>query len=76
MPSSLAHCFAAPILYDLAARREPVPAFHQVALGNNGYYPASPGWNFATGLGSPDVFNLAQDYADFLRRQPTHRCPF
>jgi subtilase family serine protease len=73
---SLAHCFAGPILYDLAARREPVPPFHQVTFGNNGYYPATPGWNFATGLGSPDVFNLAQDYADFLRRQPSHRCPF
>ena len=40
---SLARCFAGPILYDLAARREPVPAFHQVTLGNNGYYPATPG---------------------------------
>ena len=73
---SLARCFAGPILYDLAARREPVPAFHRVTLGNNGYYPATAGWNFATGLGSPDVFNLAQDYADFLRRLPSHRCPF
>ncbi|HUO72044.1 MAG TPA: S53 family peptidase [Solirubrobacteraceae bacterium] len=73
---ALAHCFAGPILYDLAAARQPVPAFHQVTLGNNGYYPATPGWNFATGLGSPDVFNLAQDYANLLRHQPSGRCPF
>jgi kumamolisin len=74
--ASLAHCFAGPILYDLAAKHQPVPPFHQVAFGNNGYYPATPGWNFATGLGSPDVFNLAQDYASFLHNQPSHRCPF
>jgi subtilase family serine protease len=73
---SLARCFAAPILYDLAAKPQPVPAFHQVTRGNNGFYAATPGWNFATGLGSPDVFNLAQDYAAFLRRLPSHTCPF
>jgi subtilase family serine protease len=73
---ALAHCFAGPILYDLAASRQPVPPFHHVVLGNNGYYPATAGWNFATGLGTPDVFNLAQDYASFLRNQPAHRCPF
>lgn len=73
---ALARCFAGPILYDLAAKKQPVPPFHQVAFGNNGYYPATLGWNFATGLGTPDVFNLAQDYASFLRNQPSHRCPF
>jgi kumamolisin len=73
---ALARCFAGPILYQLAARRQPVPAFHQVTLGNNGYYPATSGWNFATGLGTPDVFNLAQDYASFLRNLPSRRCPF
>jgi subtilase family serine protease len=73
---SFAQCFAAPILYDLATKRQPIPPFHQVTLGNNGYYPATPGWNFATGLGSPDVFNLAQDYASFLRSLPSRRCPF
>ncbi len=73
---SLSRCFAGPILYGLAAKPQPVPAFHQVRFGNNGYYSAAPGWNFATGLGSPDVFNLAQDYASLLRGLPSHRCPF
>lgn len=73
---ALARCFAAPILYDLARTHQPVPPFHQVTLGNNGYYPASAGWNPATGLGSPDVFNLAQDYANFLRNRSSHSCPF
>ena len=73
---ALSRCFAGPILYDLAAKRQPVPPFHQITLGNNGYYSATSGWNFATGLGSPDVFNLAQDYAAFLRSQSSHNCPF
>jgi subtilase family serine protease len=73
---SLARCFAGPILYDLAAKAQPVPPFHQVARGNNGFYDAAPAWNFATGLGSPDVFNLAQDYAAFLRKLPSRSCPF
>lgn len=72
---SLTHCFAAPILYQLAAQPQPVPAFHPIMRGNNGYYPATPGWSFAAGLGSPDVFNLAQDYAAFLRKQSAKQCP-
>jgi subtilase family serine protease len=72
----LSRCFAGPILYDLAAKPQPVPAFHQVTLGNNGYYSAAPGWNFATGLGTPDVFNLAQDFTSFLRGRSPQRCPF
>ncbi len=71
----LARCFAAPILYDLAASPQPVPAFHEVTLGNNGYYAAAPGYNLATGLGTPDVFNLAQDYANLLRGQSNRGCP-
>lgn len=73
---ALARCFAAPILYDLAARPQPVPPFHQITFGNNGFYSAAPKWNFATGLGTPDVFNLAQDYAHFLAHRPAHSCPF
>lgn len=72
----LATCFAGPILYDLAAARQPVPAFHQIVYGNNGFYPAKPGWNYATGLGTPDVFNLAQDYAAFLHKRSSRTCPF
>jgi kumamolisin len=72
----LATCFAGPVLYDLAATRQPVAPFHQVVYGNDGYYPAKPGWNYATGLGSPDVFNLAQDYAALLHKRSSRTCPF
>ncbi len=33
---------------------EGTPVFRQILVGNNGYYPAGPGWNACTGLGSPD----------------------
>jgi subtilase family serine protease len=72
----LDHCFAAPILYRLAATIQPVAPFHRITLGNNGFYPARPGWNYATGLGTPDVFNLAQDYASFLKADGAKSCPF
>ncbi|MHB8340882.1 MAG: hypothetical protein ACYDB7_06860, partial [Mycobacteriales bacterium] len=47
--------FAAPLLY--AAYQS--PGFHDVVLGDSGPYPATPGWDFATGLGSFDVGKMA-----------------
>ena len=44
----------------LQNRRDPAyGAFNDVTLGGNLYYPATPGWDYATGLGSPDVTALA-----------------
>ena len=60
--------FVAPVLYQLAATARPYPPFHPIVTGANRYYPATPGWNFATGLGSPDVFNLARDVVAYLQR--------
>lgn len=45
--------FAAPSLYGDAG----TSAFHDVQLGDTGPYPATPGWDYATGNGS---FNIAQ----------------
>jgi subtilase family serine protease len=53
--------FANPTLYRLNSTTS--PAFHDVTLGNNLYYPATAGWDFATGWGSVDAYNLAQDLA-------------
>ncbi len=33
--------------------------FHDVIRGNNWYYSAGPGWDFVTGLGTPNVAQLA-----------------
>jgi kumamolisin len=59
--------FIDPVLYRLASTPQPAPPFHDITLGTNRYYPATPGWDFATGLGSPDVYNLAQDILRYLK---------
>jgi Pro-kumamolisin, activation domain/Subtilase family len=57
-----------PVLYELARTKQPYPPFHDVTGGGNRYRDATPGWDAATGLGSPDGFNLARDVAAFLER--------
>jgi pseudomonalisin len=42
--------FAGPVMYNT----EPATAFHDITLGSNGF-PALPGWDYATGLGTPDI---------------------
>jgi kumamolisin len=64
--------FVDPILYALArANTQPSP-FHDVTRGTNRYYQARPGWDPASGLGSPDVGLLAQDMVAYLRAHPSH----
>jgi kumamolisin len=53
--------FFNPILYHLANSQEAFPPFHDITVGGNDYYLATPGYDMVTGLGSPDVWNLAQD---------------
>ena len=49
-----------PLLYRLAEGAR-LPAFHDVVLGGNAVYNATPGYDLVTGLGTPNVDNLAQD---------------
>jgi kumamolisin len=56
-----------PMLYALASAPQPFAPFHDVTEGGNRYYQAAPGWDPATGLGSPDLFNLARDVVKYLR---------
>ncbi|HEV3124307.1 MAG TPA: S53 family serine peptidase, partial [Candidatus Dormibacteraeota bacterium] len=63
--------FANPSLYSLACSPPPpFAAFHDVTTGNNAIstsapfdlsFSATPGWDYATGLGSFDANNLARD---------------
>jgi hypothetical protein len=39
-----------------------------VVRGGNRHYDAGPGWDYSTGLGSPDVGRLADQIVAFLRR--------
>lgn len=49
-----------PLLYRVAARSR-VPAFHDVTVGGNAIDNAGPGYDLATGLGTPDADKLAQE---------------
>ena len=56
--------FANPDLYRFAQSPQglPSPPFHDITLGSNLLYPATSGWDYATGLGTPDVGALADDF--------------
>jgi pseudomonalisin len=43
--------FAGPVIYTT----EPASAFHDILLGGNGLYVATPGWDYVTGRGTPDI---------------------
>lgn len=49
-----------PMLYRVAAGA-PLPGFRDVALGGNAVSLATPGYDLVTGLGSPNVDNLARN---------------
>jgi len=58
--------FASPRLYSLydgntTPGSYPNGGFHDITLGINSPYPATPGWDYATGLGSLWVSQLATD---------------
>jgi pseudomonalisin/xanthomonalisin len=42
--------FASPVLYKIAAT-----SFHDIKIGSIGLYAASPGWDYTTGRGTPDI---------------------
>ncbi len=46
--------FAGPVLYNTVPRS----AYHDIVVGDNVPYPATPGWDYTTGLGTPDVTAL------------------
>lgn len=50
-----------PTLYHLFNASQQYPAFHDVTSGTNLYYPATMGYDLASGIGSPDLFNIARD---------------
>jgi kumamolisin len=61
--------FANPRLYQLASGSPPFPAIHDVTAGTNDFYPAGPGYDMVTGLGTPDAWNLARDFAPLTGRR-------
>ncbi|MBB3603099.1 kumamolisin [Mycolicibacterium sp. BK556] len=55
-----------PTLYRVAAGATR-PAFHDIVLGTNAVAVAGPGYDMVTGLGTPNVDNLARDILDIQR---------
>ena len=55
--------FANPVLYGLASTQQQFAPFHDVTSGTNLFYPATANYDMASGLGSPDVYNIARDIA-------------
>lgn len=53
--------FFNPTLFRLANTSVPYPPFHDVTVGGNDFYLATPGYDMTTGLGSPIVYNIARD---------------
>jgi len=57
-----------PVLYQVAAQQSPGAVFHDIIRGGNLLYRAGPGWDYATGLGSPRVAPLAQQIVALLKQ--------
>ncbi len=63
--------FVSPQLYSLANSQPQYAPFHDVTSGNNLYYPATAGYDEASGIGSPDIYNIARDFAGGTIPVPT-----
>jgi len=61
--------FANADLYYLADHSPPYPPFHVVSSGGNAVFLNGSGYSPTTGLGSPDVWDLARDFAWLARRK-------
>jgi subtilase family serine protease len=62
--------FINPMLYAIAAEAEPNTVLHDVVRGGDLLHRAGPGWDYATGLGTPDVTALAGAIVEYLRANP------
>ncbi|HVU70511.1 MAG TPA: S53 family peptidase [Ktedonobacteraceae bacterium] len=51
-------------LYTLFNTTQSYTAYHDITTGNNLYYSATTGYDVASGIGSPDVWNFARDAAN------------
>ena len=55
-----------PMLYAIAREEGDRSPFNDVVRGGNRLHNATPGWDFSTGLGSADMFELAQAFKERL----------
>jgi kumamolisin len=63
--------FLDPVLYALAsAHQGDGSLFHDVTIGANLLYPATTGWDYATGWGSPKLDTLVPGIVAYVRDHP------
>jgi kumamolisin len=55
------------VFYDAADHSGNLQPFYDVEQGNNLYYPAVPGWDFSTGLGTPNLSVLYQVFYNLIK---------
>lgn len=67
--------FANPVLYGLENSQPQFTPFHDVTSGTNLYYPATAGYDEASGWGSPDIYNIARDVAAGITGPPPTPTP-
>jgi len=59
--------FLNPALYALGSSQQANQFFHDITVGSNLVYPATRGYDLATGLGTPIAANLAQGLAAYQK---------
>jgi len=55
---------ASALIYQLFNTSQTYTAYHDITTGNNLHYAATPGYDPATGVGTPDTWNFARDAAN------------
>jgi kumamolisin len=55
------------LFYQVANAGNGARSYYDVTRGNNLYYPATPGWDFATGLGTPNFTDFYQAMSNLER---------
>lgn len=53
--------YANPTLYRMFNTAQTYTAYHDITTGNNLYYSAAAGYDLASGVGTPDAYNLIRD---------------
>jgi kumamolisin len=58
--------YAPQFYYEVANAKGGGNAYYDVTYGNNLYYTATPGWDYTTGLGTPNLANFDQGVYSML----------
>ena len=59
--------FLTPTLYAVAAANPPNTVFHDIVRGGNLFYETTPGWDYATGLGTPISSKLGDAIVAYIK---------